>query len=145
MVHSQLPVLSLLCLLCWALLLLPPESQGVISFPGEYSKVHAKNPGLKKALAFVVPQYNQDMKDEANYFKMHTVSAGAKEYKGRLYYIKAIFLNTACKKTAGKTMTFKEIQQCKQRPGKPEKQTCYLKVICGPKRNEQTLTIISCS
>lgn len=75
MVHSQLPLLSLLCLL-GALLLLP--LQLTLGIPERFSQVPPKDEGLQKALAFTLPQYNQNRTENANYFKLQRVTARSK-------------------------------------------------------------------
>ncbi|XP_039222229.1 cystatin-like [Crotalus tigris] len=143
MVHSQLPVLSLLCL-CWALMLLPPEL--TLGRPQKFSLVTPKDAGLQKALAFTVPQYNQKRTNDANYFRLQRVTARSKVYTERLikYRLKIEVVKTVCEKTTSHTMTYEEIQQCPLFPGQLQNQSCYLKVTSRPVEHNMTMKIVSC-
>ncbi|XP_039222230.1 cystatin-like [Crotalus tigris] len=139
MVHSQLPALSLLCLFC-ALLLLPPEL--TLGMPQNFTEVSKKD--LKAVLTFAVPQYNQEKKDNANYFKLKGLAALMKVFTGTEYNIKLVLLKTVCKKTAGKRKTFDEIQECKELPRYPQKLTSCFKVRPSPVPNEMILKTRKC-
>ncbi|XP_039222056.1 cystatin-1-like [Crotalus tigris] len=105
MMHSQLPVPFLFC----ALLMLP------LGMPKCLSDVPVTDAGMQTALAFAVEQYNKDQDDSANYFKkLCLLKAKSQVVTGVEYHLTVRMVKTACKKRTSKTMTFKEIQQCKE-------------------------------
>ncbi|XP_060538612.1 cystatin-like [Pantherophis guttatus] len=140
---SRLPLPSLLGLF-GALLMLSLEL--LLGMPEDLSNVPVTNPGVRKALAFAVEQYNQDREDSANYFKqLRVLKAQSQVDKRDEYHLKVELMKTECKKNANKTKTYKKIQKCKPLQGNQERPTCYFKVIPGSPPNEMNLAISTCT
>ncbi|KAG8146660.1 hypothetical protein E2320_013780 [Naja naja] len=114
--RSRLPLSSFRGLF-GALLMLCPQL--LLGIPEDFSDLPANDPGVKKALAFVVEQYNQDREDSANYFKVLSVLKAQSQANSRdEYRLTVDFVKTRCEKS--RKMKYKRIQKCKVLQENPE-------------------------
>ncbi|XP_039222151.1 cystatin-like [Crotalus tigris] len=118
MMHSQMPVQSLLC----ALLMLP------LGVPQGLVELRLSDQGVQQAAAFAVQEYNNDQQDAPSYFKkLQVVYAQSPVNFPNVYHLTVALVKTACLKRPGTTMAYVKIQQCPLFPGHPQV-TCYFKI-----------------
>ncbi|XP_039214444.1 cystatin-1-like [Crotalus tigris] len=119
MMHSQMPVPSLLC----ALLMLP------LGMLQDYPDVPLTDLVVQMSTAFAVQQYNKDRYDSTNYFKeLRLLKAQSPVDSPFEYHLTVVLVKTACKKRADKIKSYKKIQQCKALRGNHRQITCAFKV-----------------
>ncbi|XP_039214418.1 cystatin-1-like [Crotalus tigris] len=111
MMHSQMPVRSLLC----ALLMLPlgmPQGVSYMPIPRAMVPILA---------AFAVKEYNKDRNDSRTYFKIVEILYTKSPVDDpNEYYFNARLAKTGCLKKPGTTMAYRKIQQCREFQGIPQ-------------------------
>nr|E3P6P2.1 RecName: Full=Cystatin; Flags: Precursor [Notechis scutatus scutatus]ACR83848.1 cystatin precursor [Notechis scutatus] len=141
MVHSQLPVVALLRLLC-ALLLLPSATM----IPGGLSPRSVTDPDVQEAAEFAVQEYNALSANAYYYKQLRIVEAQSQVVAGAKYYLTMELMKTKCAKTTGKPKVYKEIQNCELPPkAQQEKLTCRFQVWSRPWLQKIELTKMSCN
>ncbi|XP_039214417.1 cystatin-1-like [Crotalus tigris] len=134
MMHSQMPVQSLLC----TLLMLP------LGMPTGLSHMPIPNSVAPIAAAFAVIEYNMERHDSATYFKALQILYGQSpaDLPNR-HNFNARLVKTVCLKMPGSILPYKRIEQCRQLPGSTEIH-CYFKVTAHP-GGTMTLDVKRCS
>ncbi|XP_039222150.1 cystatin-like [Crotalus tigris] len=118
MMHSQMPVRSLLC----ALLMLP------LGMPQGLVELRLSDQGVQQAAAFAVQEYNDGRQDAPSFFKkLRVVYAQSPVNFPNVYHLTIALVQTACIKRPGTTMAYVKIQQCPLFPGQPQV-NCYFKI-----------------
>ncbi|XP_039222196.1 cystatin-like [Crotalus tigris] len=118
MMHSQMPVRSLLC----ALLMLP------LGVPNDLVSLRLSDVKVQQAAAFAVEQYNKGRSDTLTYFKkLRVVYAGSPVNFPNVYLFTAVLVETTCIRLPGTTMAYRKIQQCPQFAGNRQV-ICYFKI-----------------
>ncbi|XP_070622670.1 cystatin-1-like [Erythrolamprus reginae] len=147
MVHSRLPVPSLLGLL-GALLMLSLELPGglPVNVPSDFVYLTFDDPGVQKVIFFALDKYNHDFRpDYPKYFRMTQL---LRVQSRRLiadrdrYVFKLVLVETTCPKQAGVKRTF--IQMCRKLARNPERQTCDFDVAIVEPPIILGLTHMSC-
>ncbi|XP_070622793.1 cystatin-1-like [Erythrolamprus reginae] len=144
MVHSRLPVPSLLGALLILSLELPVGFPALI--PDDYVELTFRDGGVQKAVFFAQAYFNHDIKpDHPNYFKMSEVQMAMARrplFERDRYFLTFNLVETTCTKTPGERKPF--VYGCSTRPGNPEKALCDFIVEMGHHPNLMTMTEASC-
>uniref|UniRef100_A0A0A1WCX6 Cystatin E/M n=1 Tax=Echis coloratus TaxID=64175 RepID=A0A0A1WCX6_ECHCO len=138
--HSRLPVAAPLCLL----LLLPSALPAMM--PGGLSPRAVTDPEVQEAAAFAVEEYNARCTND-NYFKaLRVVEAQSQVVSGMKYYLTMELEKTACRKTAGKSKVYQEIQNCNLPPENQQQVlSCHFEVWSRPWLKTTQLTKMTCN
>ncbi|XP_039214385.1 cystatin-like [Crotalus tigris] len=119
MMHSQMPVQSLLC----ALLMLP------LGVPQNLISLRLSDEGVQQAAAFAVQEHNIGRQATYTYFKkLRVLYAGSPPNYPTVYHLTIALVQTTCLKKHGITLVYVKIQQCPLFPGTLLVK-CYFKII----------------